>query len=173
LYEKCLQGELLRGRTVIVVSHHVQLCSPGAGYIVALDNGRVSFAGDGHAFRSSGIMDGLVQSDNPDTKERIDQKIVIPMVRDSQISRALGEDMGAESESSSTVAPASEEEIRSLKKKVPRKLVEDEKRAVGRISRDIWLTYLYACGGRMYWLAFCVVLSLAAASPVLENGWLK
>lgn len=165
LYERCLQGELLRGRTVILVSHHVQLCSPGADYVVALDNGRVSFAGDGHTFRSSGIMDGLVHSDNANTKERMDQKEVIPTVRDSQISRVFGEDVGPESE---------EEEVQTLKdKKAPRKLIEEEKREVGRISRDIWQTYLLACGGGMYWLVFCVVLSLAAASPVLENGWLK
>ena len=40
LYFECLKGDLMRGRTVILVSHHVQLCAPGASYIVALDNGR-------------------------------------------------------------------------------------------------------------------------------------
>ncbi|KAG8871479.1 hypothetical protein FRB98_000747, partial [Tulasnella sp. 332] len=33
IYEHALQGPLLEGRTVILVSHHVQLCVPGASYI--------------------------------------------------------------------------------------------------------------------------------------------
>lgn len=53
----------MRGRTLILVSHHVQLCAPGASYIVALDNGRVSFAGNFDSFKVSGVMAGLVHSD--------------------------------------------------------------------------------------------------------------
>ncbi|KAF8583290.1 P-loop containing nucleoside triphosphate hydrolase protein [Ramaria rubella] len=171
LYENCLQGELLRGRTVVLVSHHVQLCSPGASYVVALDNGRVTFAGDSQTFRSSGVMDGLVQSDNAEKKNKAIEPV--PEVQDSQIAKAL-EDTEPESESSSTVAPGSDEEIKVVMgKKGSRRLIEEEKRAVGRISRDIWQTYILACGGRLYWSVFVVGMVLAAASPVLENGWLK
>jgi hypothetical protein len=34
-----------------------------------------------------------------------------------------------------------------VKVKAPRKLIEDEKRAKGRIARDVWTTYLSALGG--------------------------
>ena len=34
---------LMRGRTVLLVSHHVQLCDLGASYIVALGNGHLQF----------------------------------------------------------------------------------------------------------------------------------
>ncbi|CAK5268423.1 unnamed protein product [Mycena citricolor] len=62
LYNSCLRGELMRGRTLLLVSHHVQLCAPGAAYVVALDNGTVKYAGDRDTFRSSGVMGSLVQS---------------------------------------------------------------------------------------------------------------
>jgi uncharacterized protein (DUF4415 family) len=72
------------------------------------------------------------------------------------------------SESSSTVvAPVKQD------KKPARKLVEEEKRAVGRISRDIWETYFWACGQVWYWVIFIGVLLLASLSPVVENGWLR
>lgn len=172
LYEKCLQGQLLRGRTVVLVSHHVQLCAPGASYVVALDNGRVTFAGDSQTFQGSGVIDGLLQSDNPDPKQ---PKEAVPQVRDSQITKALADEVEPESESSSTMTPGSEDETKVLEKKKlgPRKLIEEEQRAVGRIGRDIWQTYILACGGRVYWTVFLTALVLAAASPVLENGWLK
>ena len=44
----------MRGRTVILVSHHVQLCAPGASYIVALDNGRLQFQGKQAEFQAKG-----------------------------------------------------------------------------------------------------------------------
>lgn len=170
LYEQCLQGELLRGRSVILVSHHVQLCSPGASYVVALDNGRVTFVGDGETFRVSGAMDGLIQSDKPEIKE---SKVADLEVEGGKIPSALGHDPESPSESGSTVTPGSEDSKIQEQRKPPRKLVEEEKRAVGRISRDIWRTYFLACGRTWYWIVFVVTMTFAALSPVLENGWLK
>src|SRR5258708_34306289 len=62
VYTECLKGDLMRGRTVILVSHHVQLCAPGASYIVALENGHVLYKGDRQGFQSSGVKDTLAQS---------------------------------------------------------------------------------------------------------------
>ncbi len=59
------------------------------------------------------------------------------------------------------------------KKKGPRKLVEEEARAVGRVDRTVWETYIKACGGVPYWLIFALAFVLAAVSPVAENGWLR
>ncbi|KAJ7596755.1 P-loop containing nucleoside triphosphate hydrolase protein [Mycena floridula] len=40
--EKCLQGDLMKGRTIILVSHHVALTLPIAGFVVSLgSDGRV------------------------------------------------------------------------------------------------------------------------------------
>lgn len=36
--DQCLTGELLEGRTVLLVSHHTSLVSPAAEFIVALEN---------------------------------------------------------------------------------------------------------------------------------------
>lgn len=163
----------MRGRTIILVSHHVQLCAPGATYIVALDNGRVQFSGEQEAFQKSDVLKSLSQSnatDAADEKEEtaahtVDEIIVEETNVETPTAHA--------SETSSTVDPTVGAETKPETKKAPRKLIEEEKRAVGRISKDIWMTYLKACGGVLYWMTFGASLSLAAASPVLENGWLK
>lgn len=49
----------------------------------------------------------------------------------------------------SSIAP-DDEITESVVKKGPRKLVEDERRAKGRISRDIWATYFKALGGPVW-----------------------
>lgn len=162
----------MRGRTLILVSHHVQLCAAGAQYIVALDNGRVQYSGDYDSFRSSGVLSTLVQSGAADPADENDTDV--EKVKEFT---AAGESSSApaSSETSSTVAVATPAELEPQpeKKKAPRKLVEEEKRAVGRIGKDIWTTYLKAYGGVAYWATFIGALALAALSPVFENGWLR
>lgn len=38
IMENCMKGEVMQGRTVLLVSHHTALVSPAAAYIVALEN---------------------------------------------------------------------------------------------------------------------------------------
>ncbi|KAH9932951.1 ATP-binding cassette transporter [Fomitopsis serialis] len=172
LYNECLQGDLMRGRTLILVSHHVQLCAPGASYIVALDNGRVAFQGDRDTFRSSGVLNTLVQSgaaDANDDKEETTVADVEELVSEKESS----DESGGHSLENTSTAATSETEVKPEERKAPRKLIEEEKRAVGRIGKDIWMTYIDACGGYLYWIMFGVALLLAALSPVAENGWLR
>ncbi len=160
----------MRGRTVILVSHHVQLCTPGASYIVALDNGHLEFQGSRDDFMSSGVLQSLSQSGAADTSDEKKET----QVHDIEELAAQPAHLSADSEASSTTAAAATElETKPELKKAPRKLIEEEKRAVGRISKDIWLTYLGACGGWLYWTLFITILTLAATGPVLENWWLK
>ena len=174
LFHECLKGDLMRGRTVILVSHHVQLCAPGAQYIVALDNGRVQYTGDYAGLQSSGVLNTLIQSSGDDDKDDDKQKKVERAVEDVAEDITLRESKDT-SETSSTVAAATiDGELKTEKKqKAPRKLIEEEKRAVGHIGKDIWMTYLTACGSYGYWILFAGALGVAALSPVFENGWLK
>ncbi|KAF8069172.1 multidrug resistance-associated ABC transporter [Lyophyllum atratum] len=163
LYHECLKGDLMQGRTVILVSHHVQLCAPGAKYVVALDNGRVMFEGDRQAFQNSGVIRTLVQTTDAGADSAKEEEVI----EDVDV---LTKEVDPNSESSSTIAPVSEIKV---ERKPPRKLVEEEKRAVGRIGRDVWATYILACGKGWYWSLFITILIVASLSPVFENGWLR
>lgn len=168
----------MKGRTVILVSHHVQLCTPGASFILALDNGHVTFAGDRDQFKSSGVMATLVQADDGGVKETEEQDAVEEAVIEQtppESSESSEELTDAEpmSDTSSTAAAFTDVDAKSVEKKAPRKLIEEEKRAVGRIRKEIWLTYIDASGNWLYWVVFAVIAVLATLSPVLENGWLR
>ncbi|KAJ6495413.1 multidrug resistance-associated ABC transporter [Mycena sanguinolenta] len=158
LYHNCLRGELMQGRTVILVSHHVQLCAPGAAYVVTLDNGRVLFQGGRDEFQSSGVMSGLVQSTTAKEEEQTETAVedALPAIQQN----------GDGSESQAPPPPAKE-------KNSPRKLIEEEARAIGRVAKDVWLTYFKACGGYGYWALFLAIFVVAALGPVLENGWVS
>ncbi|KAG9313459.1 hypothetical protein JVU11DRAFT_5783 [Chiua virens] len=174
LYNECLKGELAHGRTVILVSHHIQLCAPGASYVVALDNGRVAFQGGSDAFMTSSVMSTLVHANTGE----VDDKDATSPVEEAEKPDITVEAISATetepvSETSSTAFTTEEAKPEPEKKKSPRKLIEEEKRAVGHIGRDIWETYIKACGGYTYWLIFGVCLLLGALSPVVESWWLK
>lgn len=193
LYQNCLKGPLMANRTIVLVSHHVQLCAQDANYIVSLDNGRVSFSGTYDDFKASGVMAGLVQSeqdvegeDGKATEEMVKatedvkggaeaafEKVDAPS---SSSSSTGGSENGHASETTSTTAASSSGIVDSKvpeQKKPPRKLIEEEKRAVGRIGKDVWKSYFSAIGAWWYWVIFVLGIVLAALSPVAENGWLS
>ncbi|KAG8216833.1 P-loop containing nucleoside triphosphate hydrolase protein [Butyriboletus roseoflavus] len=174
LYNECLKGELVHGRTIILVSHHVQLCAPGASYVVALDNGRVAFQGDRESFIASPVMATLVHANTGEADEKDAPAPVAEVENQYETAEAsCSAETEPTSETSSTAFTTEESKPEPEKKKTPRKLIEEEKRAVGHISRDIWETYIKACGGYKYWIVFGFSLLLGALSPVVENYWLK
>jgi ABC-type multidrug transport system ATPase subunit len=170
----------MHGRTVILVSHHVQLCAPGASYIVALENGRILYKGDRDGFQSSGVINSLAHSGGVESTGKDETEA---MVRDTKEEFLMVEqDDGGGSSTPNTETQSEDASIGGVSpvnsniggvKKGPRKLVEEETRAVGRVGREVWETYIKACGGVSYWLIFAALFLLAAVSPVAENGWLR
>ncbi|KAJ7025509.1 multidrug resistance-associated ABC transporter [Mycena alexandri] len=152
LYHSCIRGELMQGRTVILVSHHVQLCAPGAAYVVALDNGRVQFQGGHDEFQSSGVMRGLMQSTTAESQD-------------------ADEEAAIEHHPSKDAVP--ETIVDKAEKKQPRKFSEDEQRMVGRVAWSVWRAYIIGTGTAWYWSLFALVFILAALGPLFENGWLS
>lgn len=169
----------MNGRTVILVSHHVQLCAPQAKYIVALDNGRVIFHGSYAEFARSGAESKLLQSDAEGRKsdEQTPSKVegVEAILEGRGDATDPSSSVGSTTESGQTAKDADVDDAKSsqVTKKPPRKLIEEEKRAVGRIGRDIWENYTSGCGGWDYWPWFVLILILASLNPVLLNGWVR
>lgn len=57
LYHEYLLGDLMKGRTCILVTHAVALCLPGAAYAVHIDNGKVTAAGPASELAAQGVFD--------------------------------------------------------------------------------------------------------------------
>ncbi|EJU00344.1 multidrug resistance-associated ABC transporter [Dacryopinax primogenitus] len=177
LFKECLKGELMRGRTIILVSHHVQLCLPGASYVVSLENGRLLFSGSPDDFRSSDIMEGLEKANVEEAKKQevALKEETIEEVADEVAKEEKENEPGPllDSTTSTAVPNSPSSENKKVAKKGPRKVVEEERRAVGRIGKKIWLLYVHACGNWLYWTLFVIALLVSSAMPVVENAWLR
>lgn len=152
----------MHGRTAILVSHHVQLCAPGARYIVSLEDGRVEYSGSYEGFVESEAFRASTQSHNHD-QEDAEEILATDNIEEIAAKEAILPEQSTSTPSLLNVQPAN----------APKKLVEDEKRAVGHIDRKVWAAYTSACGDYRYWLTLVVVLELAAIVPVCENDWLR
>jgi ABC-type multidrug transport system ATPase subunit len=139
IYHSCLKGELVKGRTVVLVSHHVQLCASGASYIVVLDNGRVQFRGDREQFHASDAIKSLVQSTKLNEVDPREDFAIESVLQDHPELNTPG--------TSSDAVPAFRSAVKLREKTLARKLIEEETRAVGGVARKVWKTYLRACGG--------------------------
>jgi hypothetical protein len=125
-------------------------------------------------------MNSLAHSGAVEFTGKDEAETVVPETKEEL---TLGEkDVGGGSSAPETEIPSEDDlfdgvtsidENPAYKRKGPRKLVEEETRAVGRVGRPVWETYFKACGGTSYWLVFAVLFLLAAVSPVAENGWLR
>lgn len=164
IYHECIKGELMRNRTIILVSHHVQLAASEAKYVVALDNGRVQYEGDGASFQNSPVLRDLVQSSGDVEIDDTADEGGVPEAQAEIDDRDEVSESGNATEKLTTAV---------LEKKPARKLVEDETRALGRVGWSIWTSYFLAWGTSFYWGLFVTVVVLAALSPIIENGWLK
>lgn len=75
LYEKALRGPLLRGRTVLLCTHHTDLVLPGVSYHVELHNGLI-------------IEQGLVEQDSHPSEHEGD----VELACDDALSTSSGSD---------------------------------------------------------------------------------
>ncbi|CAA7267286.1 unnamed protein product [Cyclocybe aegerita] len=156
LWNECFKGNLIRGRTVILVSHHIQLCGPDTKHILALENGRVQYSGSWNGFKGSSIMKTVVNYTQTQDTTLTDsmEDGAISLARDKLI-----DPPHPNSENGS-----------EIKTRKPRK---EENRFEGHVSKTVWLLYARSNGGLLFWLSFWIVLILGSLSPVWENGWLR
>lgn len=142
---------------------------------VALNNGTLIFSGSSKEFNASDVAESLAQSSSEKEAHEADKQAAPDAIIETHVEEV---EIGSDSDISSTAVHSSEISESQVKatpetKKKPRKLVEEEKRVVGRVKRDVWETYVKACGGWWYWLPFLLIMLFATFAPVAENSWLR
>lgn len=140
VYQNALTGELGKGRTRILVTHHVELCLPRTDYSILLENGLVKYAGTIDELRKSNHLDDILREEQAaaerdrnfkaqETDNRLDPE-------ESGLQKVIS-NKPPQPEQDQT--PNNEEAAR---KASPKKFVEDERREVGKISLAVYKQYL-------------------------------
>ncbi|CAO3593350.1 unnamed protein product [Absidia cylindrospora] len=149
LYDHCLKGELMVDRTIILVTHYVGLCLDGAGYIVALKDGKVVASGDPQQVLKTGALG-------------------------EELTNAKDQDSAAKEEKAEEGAiPSVPEYTKVAKTGEGSKLVKDEVRAEGGVPLSVYATYFFASGGYIFWFAVVFFFCLTEAMVLGQDYWIK
>lgn len=97
IVQRCLCGPLLKGRTVVLVTHHVDLVLPSASWVVKIHEGRIEAQGTVETLRKSGLLATSREEHIGDSKEdepTIESTSVIEKKGDGKAARTLVEEEG-------------------------------------------------------------------------------
>lgn len=171
LVDECLCGELVKGRTVVLVTHHVDAVLSHVEHVVMLDGGRIKASGSPSELREAGLLSpavlGLSSPESPNVKgkQAAKDQMKEEEAKDSAVdaqAKAQADDGGKKDPGKSGAASAPGRG----------KLVSAEGKSTGRVKREIYVTYLSAFG----WLFVTFVLLTTLVSrfaDVLEKYWLS
>ncbi len=116
-------GPLLKDRTVVLVTHHVELVLPGAQYLVRMLDGRIDTQGYLKDLKLKGILDEIARDESFEAHA----ENVVKALEETVVDEIDGGDI------------ASDDTERK-----PRKLVKDEHREKGSVKWNIYRKYLQA-----------------------------
>ncbi|TBU41809.1 P-loop containing nucleoside triphosphate hydrolase protein [Dichomitus squalens] len=152
LVERLLRGPLLAGRTVILVTHHVDLVLPSAHYLLRMVNGRIETQGTVEDLRVRGIL-GTVAA--------LEERELAAGSRERLVASEVG-----------TVPGGKPIDVEKTTLKKPRVLVEEERRAVGRIKWPTYKAYLEA-SSYWTWVILGILVFVSQFVGVGEKVWIK
>ena len=172
IFEHCITGPLMLGRTCILVTHNIALCVPPSDYVVALLNGKIAAQGSPDDVLASGALGDELLKSRPGSKAGtqvhsrnlsvIDLNGEATKSPDSHILEANGHANGAPK------GPESKS-----KSKEENANIRTEAKATGSVNIKVLKMYLVAMGPWHYWLLGLAAFGLQQVGSVACNVWIR
>ncbi|XXH00736.1 hypothetical protein Hte_007086 [Hypoxylon texense] len=163
IFSKCIKGELMRGRTCILVTHNTSLCAPQSEYVVLLDNGRVDAQGTAEEVIASGKLGEEIR-----TKSRPGSSDV------SRVPSRVPSSVGEESDQT-LIDNGGQQTTNTNSNGKPEKkgTTVQELKATGAVKWPVISLYLRAMGRWWFWAIAFVVFGSQQLSSVASNLWIR
>ncbi|KZV81042.1 hypothetical protein EXIGLDRAFT_658801 [Exidia glandulosa HHB12029] len=147
LIRRCFLGPLMKGRTLILITHHVDSVIQHCSYAVRMGNGYV----EAHGTPQELLARGELTAEQAGAGSGVDSNDVEPDHGELETADEAG----------STEAD-----------KQTKKLVDKETKASGAVERKIYLVYFKAAG---YWIiaVLCIAMLLQRSSDLAQKFWVK
>ncbi|GBC03173.1 hypothetical protein RclHR1_00500021 [Rhizophagus clarus] len=183
LMNNCILSDFMKGRTIILVTHHIRLSLSRASYLVAVDNGKITVAGAISDLKSSGKLSTILEEADSRSEEVKDSAELAAerVVKDSADKVKLHHVIETTAASSSTSVENVENEVnldnvQKAKKKIskkPKVLVGEEARPTGAVRLRIYKTYVRANGHILFWALVVIIYIVTRTTQIMESWWLK
>ncbi|PWN24930.1 P-loop containing nucleoside triphosphate hydrolase protein [Jaminaea rosea] len=161
LVRECFAGPLMKGRTVVLVTHHADLVLARRGvakWVVAMSEGKITRQGEVELMTQEGWLDRVGEAGEEGTK--IDSVAANGKEGQRDALNSAQAKSNDETEPTPAASPGK-----------ARVLVEEEHRARGGVKKEVYKMYLEALG---YTIAGLVVAALISykLTDLAEKGWL-
>ena len=143
LVSNCLSGDLARGRTIILVTHHITLCLPIAYYLLELEHGKIKHQGTIRELDERGLLLKVIESEEEPFLE----------------TQSSDQETLNEADDTGVKDPPP---LRSHRQPGDGKLIEVEARAEGRVSLRSYVTYIRAAGIYCWFLTLAIMVFIRA-----------
>ncbi|KAI5306338.1 hypothetical protein KEM56_001329 [Ascosphaera pollenicola] len=169
LYNNALTGDLGKGRTRVLVTHHVALCFPRTDYSIHLVDGTIGHAGTISELKASGHLKDVLEEQTE--REQEHDKGELP---GEELNDAV-EDQSLERVWSRQSVPAAEQQATDAQqpKQQPKKFQQEEGRAVGAMKLANYTYYLKQGGGYFYWLLVLLAFAAAISVDISRSYWIS
>lgn len=161
LFDKALTGDLGKGRTRILATHHVALCLSKTAYSVHLGEGTVEHAGFVADLQRTGSLADILKRENELQGEEESRVEAILEVEGVQGVQDLLQ------EHSEQYIKVDDSDLNTAVNALPRKFTEEEQRETGSIKLGVYKEYFKTSGGSWFWIS---VLTTYTAYMALVLG---
>ncbi|WVQ75171.1 hypothetical protein IAR50_004781 [Cryptococcus sp. DSM 104548] len=186
LYENVLQGPLIRGRTVIMVTHQVELVANAAQLVIVLEEGTVIGQGSVDDLVAEGFLNFDKEESNnsvanethvDDTISKSGQTLVAndaPTVQAHLQNNDVTLVVEPEAVTPSTTPHGQiQDKVDQVKEQAQHKLIEAESQAHGITNLSTYLLYFRSMGGLVFWVLVVSAFVGSNALQVGSNAWVK
>lgn len=172
LFECCIMGPLMNGRTCILVTHNVALCVPRSHHVVALVNGKIMAQGPPDQVIASGALgEDILQSkptSNCATPTNSPEQSTFDLVGET------AEEANGFSQESNGHAAASVQLKRSISNGNDETIdAMVESKAEGGVKKEVIRLYLAAMGPWYFWVVVLSIFIGQQVGSIASNVWIR
>ncbi|KAK7413238.1 hypothetical protein QQX98_007897 [Neonectria punicea] len=159
IFEKCVAGDICKGRTRILVTHHVALVQSRTKFIVELGEGTILHAGLVSDLMQDGVMEEILLHEQTEHEIMDDEVAEAATVVNS-------EDVSVADSADNT----ENNELQKVISKDAKQFIQEETREKGVVKKHVYLTYLQDSGGVRVW-SICALIFISFEAGILGRAW--
>ncbi len=172
IFENCIMGSLMGGRTCILVTHNISLCVPLSQHVVVLGNGKIVAQGPPDEVMSSGALGEDIQKSRPGSKggTQVNSRVQSTLHLHDEATKNVNDEAPKPNGRTSGAKDAKQalaiEEIEDAN-------VRTEGKAEGGVKLKVIQLYLAAMGPWYYWVTAFVFFAAQQVGSVACNVWIR
>lgn len=187
IFDNCIRGPLMQGRTCLLVTHNLALCVPQSKYVVLLDNGKIEVQGPAEEVIASGKLGEDVFKSRPGSAviSRIPSRVP------SSVGDESGETLIDDADRANVNGNGKLTKVKSKSShKEPKKDAMEETKAEGGVKWTVLALYLKSMGPwyvliplpivdftnwnlRWFWVLAVLVFGVQQIGSLAANIWIR